>query len=453
VPVRTELRTDPAIRALKCPPEVLFIEETIRDPKLPGLRIRVYRSGRKVFFLVYRFNREKKRLKLGLYSPPGFGLAAARLMASDKLASITKGEDPAAGVARARRADDVRRLYEEFEKEVVTNFPPKTRANWKGTSRRFLAEIGPLPVTATEEICDRVMALHKHVGLTEGKETLAHTIFKHTSRFFRWAIAERKLKPSQFALSGLRSRFKEKKRTRYYDPIEVRAVFRAIANPRTWWPEGVKPEDVTKRDKRRAVVHRCYFLLLWYVGCRRGALASMRWSEIKPDHVDPDAWLWYRPTSKNSEPLEIPLSSHARTVLDELRAMTGDEGFVFASQRGDGKTGHRSDSWKPVERLRAASGIADFTNHAVRKTISTYLTRTLDVPTDVVTAILNHRLPGPKANENYIQALPVRRMRDALEAWGQHLDRIVGNHEASSPQATRQVGGVVGPTPNMTRAR
>jgi hypothetical protein len=68
--------------------------------------------------------------------------------------------------------------------------------------------------------------------------------------------------------------------------------------------------------------------------------------------------------------------------------------------------------------------VSDFTNHAVRKTISTYLTRSLDVPTDVVTAILNHRLPGPKANENYIQALPVRRMREALEAWGRHLEGL-----------------------------
>ncbi len=25
------------------------------------------------------------------------------------------------------------------------------------------------------------------------------------------------------------------------------------------------------------------------------AVASMRWSEIKPDHVTAGAWLWYRP--------------------------------------------------------------------------------------------------------------------------------------------------------------
>jgi hypothetical protein len=199
---------------------VAFVEETIRDPKLPGLRIRVYRSGRKVFFLVYRFAREKRRLKLGLYSPPGFGLAAARLMAGSKLASITKGEDPAGEATKARRADDVRGLYEEFEKEVVAKFPPKTRANWKGTSGRLLSEVGSLPVTATDEICDRIMALHKRVGLQEGKETLAHTIFKHASRLFRWAVEERRVKASQFPLSGMPSRFSDKKRTRYYDPDE-----------------------------------------------------------------------------------------------------------------------------------------------------------------------------------------------------------------------------------------
>jgi integrase len=418
------IRTDLEIRALTCPDDVPFIEESLRDPRLPGLKIRAYRGGRKVFFLVYRFNREKRRLKVGLYSPPEFGLAAARREASSKLASIAQGQDPAGVVAEERAADDVRSLYAEFEKEVVKRFPPKTRANWRGTSARFLPAIGALPITATDEICDRVIALHKRIGFDEEKETLAHTVFKHVSRFFRWAVAERKLKPSQFPLSGMRSRFKDKKRTRYYDPDEVRRLLQATSDPRTWWPEGVDPDKITARDRERALVHRCYFLLLWYTGCRRGALASMAWSEIKPDHVTSGQWLWYRPTSKNSDPLEIPLSSYAMNALDELRAVTGATGFVFRSQRSDGTTGHRSDSWKPVERLQRASGVSDFSNHAIRKTISTYMTRALDISSDVVTAILNHRLLGPKANENYIQALPVRRMRHALESWGRHLDEL-----------------------------
>jgi integrase len=268
------------------------------------------------------------------------------------------------------------------------------------------------------------MTLHKRIGLEEKKETLAHTVFKHASRFFRWAVEERRLKPSQFPLSGMKSRFKDKKRTRYFDPDEIQRLLQAINEPATWWPVGVKPDEVTQRDKVRAAVHRCYFLLLWYVGCRRGALASLRWEEIKPDHASPGQWLWYRRTSKNSDPLEIPLSSYGIKVLNELRTLTGGEGYVFPAQRRDGTTGHRSESWKAVTRLQEASGVRDFTNHAIRKTISTYMTRVLDIPGDVVTAILNHRLLGPKANENYIQALPVRRMRDALERWGRHLEDI-----------------------------
>jgi integrase len=436
MPEATGIRTDVEVRALSCPPDLPFIDINVHDPKFPGLQVRVYRTGRKVFFLLYRFNRERKRLKLGLYTPPDFGLAAARRQTSLKLAEITTGADPAGEASEARAAKDVAALYGEFEKDVVKRFPPKTRTNWNGSSRRFLEDIGALPLTATDEICDRVMALHKRVGLEEGKEAQARTIFKHVTRFFRWAVAERRIKPSHYPFGGMRSRFRDKKRTRYYDPDEVRRLLQAIRRPQTWWPEDFAPEKVTKAIKRRAEIHRCYFLLLWYLGCRRGALASLKWSEIKPDHASQDAWLWYRPTSKNSDPLEIPLSSYAIGVIEELRAITGGKGFVFPAERSDGESGHRSDSWKPVARLQAASRVSDFTNHAVRKTISTYLTRSLDVPNDVVTAILNHRLPGPKANENYIQALPVRRMRDALEAWGAHLEGL-----AAATPAARDVRG------------
>jgi hypothetical protein len=91
------------------------------------------------------------------------------------------------------------------------------------------------------------MALRNDVGFREGKETLAHTLLKHVSRFFRWAVDERRLKPTQFPLSGVRSRFKDKKRTRYFDPDEVRRLLVATNDPRTWLPERVDPADTLDR--------------------------------------------------------------------------------------------------------------------------------------------------------------------------------------------------------------
>lgn len=403
------VRTDAQIRSRRCPKEAPFVQVFVRDPRLPGLHVRVFPTGRKVFYLLYRHLRRRHRVKIGLYSPPEFGLADARLKASRILASVTQGANPAADRAEERRTDDVRALYVQFDREVVRRFPAKTQANWRGTSKRFLPAVGLLPITATDEICSHVMDLHKQVGLDEGKPALAKRIFQHACRLFRWAIEERKLKPSHFPFAGMKSRFKDSKRTRYFDPDEIRRLFEAIRQ--------AKPAD------------RLFFLLLWYVGCRRGALASMKWSEIRPDHTTPGQSLWYRDVSKNGDPLEIPLSSYAMAVLEELRGLTGPSEYVFPTQRHDGTSGHRSDSWKPVKRLQADSGVLDFANHHIRRTISTYMTSTLDIPTDVVTAILNHRLAGPKANENYVQVLPVRRMRAALEAWGRHLEQVVGDQE------------------------
>lgn len=398
------IRTDAQVRAMHCTPPRAVEEFSIGDPQIPGFALRVYASGRKVFYVVYRVGRHRERLKLGIYTPQVFGLADARAAAKQALAKIIQGGNPAGARAEERRAEDVGGLYEAFEREVVARFPARTQANWRGTSRRLLREVGDLPLTATDAICDRVMALHKRVGITEGKESLAKRVFQHAARLFRWAVEERRIKPSQYPLAGMRSRFQDKKRTRYYDPDEIRRLFEAM--------------------DQAAFLDRCFFRLLWYTGSRRGALAAMRWDEIRPDHTAPGEWLWYRQVSKNGDPLEVPLSAHAMTVIESLRPTAGDSAFIFPSQRADGLTGHRSDSSKPVQRLRGASGVADFTNHDIRRTISTYLTRTLDVPTDVVTAILNHRLPGPKANENYVQALPVKRMRAALEAWARHLDGL-----------------------------
>jgi hypothetical protein len=107
------VRTDAQLRALICPPGVKFLEASVCDPQLPGFVVRAYLGGRKVFFLLYRFNRERRRLKIGLYTPPDFGLAAARAEARRRLAALTIGEDPAATNAMVRRADDVRSLYLE----------------------------------------------------------------------------------------------------------------------------------------------------------------------------------------------------------------------------------------------------------------------------------------------------------------------------------------------------
>src|SRR2546429_8981021 len=89
------LRTDAQLRALRCPDGAVCLDVYAKDPQIPGLHVRVFPTGRKVFCLVYRHLNRQHRLKLGLYSPPEFGLADARLRAKEELASVTQGEHPA----------------------------------------------------------------------------------------------------------------------------------------------------------------------------------------------------------------------------------------------------------------------------------------------------------------------------------------------------------------------
>src|SRR5262245_3078183 len=70
------------------------------DTGLPGFGVRVAPGGAKTWIIQYRHAGRVRRFKLGRY--PILSLADARDAARDKLASVTKGEDPA-GERRAER--------------------------------------------------------------------------------------------------------------------------------------------------------------------------------------------------------------------------------------------------------------------------------------------------------------------------------------------------------------
>src|SRR5262245_2153943 len=73
---------------------------TYWDATLPGFGLRIAPAGAKTWIIQYRHAGRVRRLKLGRY--PLVSLADARDAARDKLASVTKGDDPA-GEKRAER--------------------------------------------------------------------------------------------------------------------------------------------------------------------------------------------------------------------------------------------------------------------------------------------------------------------------------------------------------------
>ena len=109
----------------------------IWDDKIDGLHVRIYPSGRKVFYLRYRWNGKRLKAKLGQYrkSAPKYTLIMARTEADRKLADLKLGNNPfliaidkaeqqdADALAKAARktfaqlADDYMELYSKPHKD------------------------------------------------------------------------------------------------------------------------------------------------------------------------------------------------------------------------------------------------------------------------------------------------------------------------------------------------
>ncbi len=91
-------------------------EYQICDGEIPGLWLRVYPSGKKVYALQYRNETGRKRtLTLGTHGSK-LTPQEARGLAKEKLAAIAHGADPAAERRMLRKAGDLESLVATYRK-------------------------------------------------------------------------------------------------------------------------------------------------------------------------------------------------------------------------------------------------------------------------------------------------------------------------------------------------
>lgn len=188
-------------------------------------------------------------------------------------------------------------------------------------------------------------------------------------------------------------------------------------------------------------LHDHAFRVLFWTGCRLGEIAGMRWGELEPDLK-----LWRLPAAraKNGREHHLPLPSQMTAMLairrDGLRTAaaagirklgrepTADE-LAAVPAAGDlvlpGGRGGQLTNWDRVSKeLMAASGTAGWHRHDIRRSVVTGMVE-LGVSPHVVEAIVNH-VSGSRGGVAgvYNKAKLLGPMRDALQLWADHLDRI-----------------------------
>jgi len=194
-------------------------------------------------------------------------------------------------------------------------------------------------------------------------------------------------------LSQARAWYKERRRQTVVTAVDLPA----------WW-KGVMAEPEYSRD---------FLLTALFTGMRRGELMKLRW-----ENVDLKARTLHLPSTKNGDPLDLPLSEFLSDLLSERWARSNGSPWVFP---GPGKSGHLVETKKFLLRVSAGSGVS-FTMHDLRRTFIT-IAESLDVPYYALKRLLNHRANGDVTG-GYI-VVNAERLRGPVDQVSQRILELV----------------------------
>jgi integrase len=402
--------------------------DTIYDPAMPGLAVRINPGGRKVFVYGARFPGTDNfaRRELGAFGP--LNLADARAKAKRWADWIARGIDPREAEERERQdaatkaalaagntfaavvADYVKRALrgkrkaEVVEREIRNELIP----HW---GAKPIADITRRDVVALiEKIVDRPAPAY------------ARNIFQHICGVFNFAISRDvyglgnspcdRIKPRE--LIG-----KKKDRTRVLSDDELFAVWRVAT--RLGYPYGAALQT----------------LLL--TGCRASEVTDARWREFNLPQR-----LWTIPAErfKTDDEHIVPLSGDLLDLLNALPRWP-HAGYLFSA---DGKAPIVfRNKWKRrfdrrvlrtlqgLARKRGKDpndiGVASWQIHDLRRTVRTRLSA-LRVPDHIAELVIGHSRKGI-ARVYDLHGYETE-MREALTAWAAKLRTIVNPSSAAN---------------------
>lgn len=422
-------------------------QEEYWDSSRPGLYVRVSRGGTRSFFFSYYspIDNRKRSLPLGKFRPEGEEggrLTLADAVAAWKSASgkVADGIDPQGQAAtRTRELEEDGRLPVlagvslEWSERIVEVFGdgPLIAGSFGELARDYLVHHAWVEKRRTRDdeqmlVRDLLPAwrdrpatgiTRKHVvNLVEdiiarrGARVAANHVRLLVSRIFNVAIGRAQVEHNPAHLIKIKGG-KAKARDRWLSDEEIRTLWLGV--------EEHASTPVGWQLRLELVLMQ-----------RPGEVAAMEWREIGEDR-----W-WTLPGTKR-----IPLGervvevgtknklSHAVflpplawEILEQLRPLTGGGRFVIPSPRD-----HEQPLWhtnKSLNRLIERLKMHPFTRHDLRRTGTTNLQR-LGFE-HLVDPIVNHQPRGVRASYNLWQYREERRA--AMEAWSEHLRRVVAQN-------------------------
>lgn len=370
-----------------------------RDVKLfdgAGLHLVVRRTS-KLWRLKYHFFGREKLLSLGIY--PAMTLAQAR-KAAQAARDLLPDTDPSRARWEKATAQQIAQdntlatvaleWYEEVHRHRVV--ASHAERNWRRLQLHAFPRLGHVPVDRLD--APRLLLCLREVE-QQGREETAHRVRALVGQILRYAVqtgrAERNPVPE------LRDAMRSpavRHHAAIVDPVALAGLLRAI-------------DGYAGQPPARAALK-----LLPILFCRPGELRTATW-----DTFDLPAAIWNYTPSKGGGPMVTPLPDEAVAILRELHTLTGPEGYVFPSIRGNGRP-------MSMNTMRAALNTLGFrdaqTAHGFRATARTLLVEGLDFPPEVVEMQLGHAVKDP-LGRSYNRTTFLAQRRLMLETWSHYL--------------------------------
>ncbi|MBA4163315.1 MAG: integrase [Erythrobacter sp.] len=396
--------TDAKIRSLT-PPDTGQLEWA--DHIIPGLRVRVGRSGSKTFILRKRVGERWRNITIGPFKEY-FGLADARKKARSILLDIENGR----GAPRPAKEDGTTLtgrlmftfLWNQYLERAVRGHKRSASEIERIGNKFLLPRFGDRMADSitraeiTTLVEDVTYRNPQQPTLREGR-----SVHQRLSAFYSWAMPKLErlqANPCQYAWRPPLG----KPRDRFLTEDEIRLFWNAC--DKMDWPFGPG------------------FKLLLVTGQRRSEVFGAARSEFKDG-------IWTIPgdRAKNGLAHIVPLSQLALKVIDALPVVSGSDRLFAVPDNLDAVSSGFSKGSPRLLRIMTEFNddkpVEHFVLHDLRRTAATGMQR-LGVAMPVTEAVLNHisgsrgGIAGVYQRHDYFEE-----KKEALAKWADEIERVV----------------------------
>lgn len=402
-----------------------------------GFGIRIFPSGEKTFFFLYRIDGKRKYLNIGRY--PDISLKDARDEHAKASKLFEKGIDPAQAKAdeaiQRHQMPTIQMLYEEYMSRHSR--PNKKERTWKEDERNFEKDILPYwKDRKADSITRRDVTVLIDRILDRGALIAANNTFERVRQLFNFAVERGTLEHTP--CFKMKAPTPKVPRDRHLTETEIKNFWMNL--------DKAGMSDEIKRALK----------LILLTGQRPGEVIGLHTNEISiEEKKEPDgktrqiAW-WTIPAerSKNGKPHTIYLTELALQLVGERK------GYIFESPRPVKPIDANSDLPpvpKPIDENALAKavrkncpnntdapkedqvenklGVNFFRPHDLRRTCATNMAA-LGFSDEVIDAVLNHVKKGVIRTYNLHRY--DREKQIALETWERKLKGIISGQIADN---------------------